>query len=1287
MQILNKHGAKRIFSAFLALALILGVFASAPLTGAADTGGTENAGYIIKLKDGAVLPLSLFDEDDALPEPIPYTEGMFLADSLEDALPLIEAGLVESCEENVTFTLFDDEFTPFANQANEWYQAAAKIDELRGYGLYTGAGVKVAIVDSGVLASHEDLNPGNISGQNFVAAESSASYTDTTGHGTFISGIIAAQRNSIGVDGIADGAELVIGRAFSTGNAFLSDILSAIGYAVMQNADIINMSFGGNGLSMQNALQTEINRALDAGIILVAAVGNDGNKLPPNNSPVMYPAAYDGVIGVGMLQASGTVAPSSTQNSTVDVTAPGYDMPGLWFTSTNAYYPRGAGTSYATPVVTAMAALARQSNPYIDSRMFLELLKASVDDRGTAGYDISYGWGAVNGANLRNVLDRDQTIHYVPDGGSIGDSGYINTYRISDLTSRSLPVQVTKTNYTFAGWYDNGAFTGSAVSAVPYNAIGEVTYYAKWTADSIAPIEGVTVLGFPAVQDSLTSYSVTLPAGTDRAGLAGDIAVALAGTANLSVPPATADGGATWTFTVTAGGAVTQYTLAISLGVIFPPVAGAPITQASAAPGSLDGVTPAVAYTLDLAAAFTDVTGSTVYTVTSFDGTGEAAVAGTAFSYTPSSADAGKTVVVRIGAKTGSFASTSDLSVSIAVGALPASNSVVSPVSGAFDKKDGGTDLAVAVSRFGNTLTSVSTGGAALDYAYDPDAMPTIGGDQTLYLKASALQTLANGTHTVLFTFSGGRTESDKTVPYTLTVQDTTPVTPAVTAVTVSPNPASVEKGKTQQFTAQAAGVGAFNTNVTWSLQGASSSTVSQSGVLTVGAGEANVNLTVVATSNQTPSVKGTAAVTVTNPPVTPPGGATGGGGGGGGSAPAAAQTVPAADGSVSVTYTQSKGDVTLLLPDSRIAEIISKSTAAAVLDLSKVNGADAAVLPKTALAKLSDAGLATEIRLPDGTVTLSKEAGADVAKRASGANLSLSLASAAASSLNAAQGAAVKDGDAVFDISVLSGTQTITSFDGVLTATVPYSGKTPGVWYLDAAGVLEKLTSRLNAEKKTVSFELPGHLSLYVVGNDASGIGTLGDEAWVSPFSDVKASDWFYGDAAFAVTNGLFSGTDAATFSPNTPMTRGMLVTVLYRLAHQGIADDTTAENPFTDVPENAWYTGAVVWAYEKEIVSGGGGNEFDPDANVTRQDMAVILVRYLTYANKFFPVTLLYALFADDAEVAEYAKNNVQTLFNAGIVSGKPDNRFDPKGNATRAEAAAVLHRLVDKLDAFAG
>jgi hypothetical protein len=209
--------------------------------------------------------------------------------------------------------------------------------------------------------------------------------------------------------------------------------------------------------------------------------------------------------------------------------------------------------------------------------------------------------------------------------------------------------------------------------------------------------------------------------------------------------------------------------------------------------------------------------------------------------------------------------------------------------------------------------------------------------------------------------------------------------------------------------------------------------------------------------------------------------------------------------GNAALSYSQTGTTVTLSLPDSKIAEIITKAeavatgtggtgtatdtgtnTATAVLDLSGLSNAAAVTLPTNALTQLADVGLNVEIALANGTLTLSNETAANLASQATTATLSLTIAPVVTSSLNAAQSAAIKSGDLVFNITAQSGAQTITNYNGLLTATVPYSGPTPAaVWYLDSAGTLTALSSNYDATTQTISFNLPGHFSLYVVSYD----------------------------------------------------------------------------------------------------------------------------------------------------------------------------------------------------------
>ena len=182
----------------------------------------------------------------------------------------------------------------------------------------------------------------------------------------------------------------------------------------------------------------------------------------------------------------------------------------------------------------------------------------------------------------------------------------------------------------------------------------------------------------------------------------------------------------------------------------------------------------------------------------------------------------------------------------------------------------------------------------------------------------------------------------------------------------------------------------------------------------------------------------------------------------------------------------------------------------------------------------------------------------------------------------------------------------------------------------------------------------------------------------WVNPFTDVFEGDWFYDDVKFVHQNGLFAGTSANTFSPQMPMTRGMVVTVLGRLAVIDIADYSGVS--FDDVDTAQWYAPYVKWAAELGIVSGVGNNNYAPDANISRQDLAVILYNYAVKMGITLPETETATDFDDNSDIADYAAAAVTAMQKAGIINGKPGNLFDPTGIATRAEVAAMLHRFVE-------
>ena len=176
-------------------------------------------------------------------------------------------------------------------------------------------------------------------------------------------------------------------------------------------------------------------------------------------------------------------------------------------------------------------------------------------------------------------------------------------------------------------------------------------------------------------------------------------------------------------------------------------------------------------------------------------------------------------------------------------------------------------------------------------------------------------------------------------------------------------------------------------------------------------------------------------------------------------------------------------------------------------------------------------------------------------------------------------------------------------------------------------------------------------------------------------PFTDVRESDWFYDDVVFAYENGLFSGTSDTTFSPNTSMTRAMLVTVLYRLEGQPTVNGRSG---FSDVTFNSYYEDAVTWAADNGIVNGISASTFSPNANVTREQMAAILYRYAQYKKYNTAASSSLNSFSDHASVSGYAVTPLQWAVAEKLINGSA-GKLMPTGNATRAQVAAILHRFV--------
>lgn len=416
---------KRMMKALGAFALTLTMtllLAAGPACTAAlaEEAPASDTGYLVLLTDPPASLFSLdpmeqaalFAADSEREELLPLAEdwGIYRASSLEEIQNLVYSGQVQVAEPDYQAELFDmvadptDPNDPYFTSSTP-YQFNLK-DE---HGIHvraawdaglTGEGVTVAVIDSGINHYHVDVPAKVARGRYYFYREEengpytltingvtkkygyySSDYTvDDIGHGTMVSGIIAAQTdNATGIAGIAPNVTIIPIRSFTKTEGHLggltSNLISGINYAVENGADIINMSWGIR--SDSDTLKAAIDRAAQAGCILIAAVGNDGD------GSLQYPAAWDNVIGVGSTDRDGYLSNFSQRNTSVSVCAPGGSKSGRQIYSLSYLSNNGLlasdGTSFSAPAVAAAAALLKEADPTMTQAGFLSLLRGNCD--------------------------------------------------------------------------------------------------------------------------------------------------------------------------------------------------------------------------------------------------------------------------------------------------------------------------------------------------------------------------------------------------------------------------------------------------------------------------------------------------------------------------------------------------------------------------------------------------------------------------------------------------------------------------------------------------------------------------------------------------------------------------------------------------------------------------------------------------------------------------------------------------------------------------------------------
>lgn len=476
---------KRFLSVLLAVALTLALFLQP--VGAQEVPQEAYDGYLVRLtSDGAVRLMSE-------PDYQAVSDSFALVEELGDAQALVEQGAAEYYEPNYILSLQETYVPTQWNLKMVNAQAAWEhVDEEGAFDM-RGNGVTVAVVDSGLYTAHADLDEQRI----LPTYNLSGAAGGMDGwHGTFVAGVIAAQvNNGIGVDGVAPEVTLLPICVTRGDNADIATVIKGIDYAVEQGVDVINLSLGGK--SQSTALQEACQRALEANILVVAAAGNYKAGEIKSQSNYMYPASCEGVISVSACkQQSGSDelfdGDYSYFNDRVTVSAPGTAVQSLY---TDGGIATKNGTSFATPVVAAMAAMAKERNKAIGQETFEALLRQSAVDLGAPGVDIYYGEGLIDIKAFAELLDKAYTITYQSGEDAAVFPSDTEAPMSFTLASEELllPEPVLEW-HEFLGWYENAAFTGEPVTSLPSGSLGNKTYYARWQKEEPRSLSGTLEL-------------------------------------------------------------------------------------------------------------------------------------------------------------------------------------------------------------------------------------------------------------------------------------------------------------------------------------------------------------------------------------------------------------------------------------------------------------------------------------------------------------------------------------------------------------------------------------------------------------------------------------------------------------------------------------------------------------------------------------------------------------------------------------------------------------------------
>ncbi len=360
--------------------------AAATASGVTDTVGAPLEVLVAALDAAAATDTGLVSITSVRPDGAPEFRTVAADDAVMGALGLdaaVDADVVAvSPTEPVSLVAADDPLRP-----TQWAFDDASYEAAWDCG--TGAGVTVAVLDTGVDTTHPEFAGRVTAGPRFVGsaiADPTGGRDDAHGHGTHVAGTVAAAANNgQGVAGVAPGASLLSVQVLDeSGSGLSSGIAAGITWSVQRGADVINLSLGGP--STMPDVAAAIEHARSNGVVVVAAAGNDGSS-----STVSYPARHGQVVAVGAHEIGRTHSAFSNRGPELDVSAPGSSIRS---TQPGGTYSYKSGTSMAAPHVAGVAALMLDAG--IAPEDVPALIVGTADDAGAPGFDIAFGWGVLD---------------------------------------------------------------------------------------------------------------------------------------------------------------------------------------------------------------------------------------------------------------------------------------------------------------------------------------------------------------------------------------------------------------------------------------------------------------------------------------------------------------------------------------------------------------------------------------------------------------------------------------------------------------------------------------------------------------------------------------------------------------------------------------------------------------------------------------------------------------------------------------------------------------------------